>query len=77
MATNETHGTFSDFLVLASPELRPVCEALRDRIAALDADFIEVVWPRQKIACFGVGPRKMTEHYVYTGLQKSHVNPGF
>lgn len=77
MATGETHGTFSDFLALASPELRSICEALRNRIAALDADFVGVAWPRQKIASFGVGPRKMTEHYVYIGLQKSQVNLGF
>jgi hypothetical protein len=43
----------------------------------LDPDFIEVVWPRQQIASFGVGPRKMTEHYAYIGIQGAHVNLGF
>jgi hypothetical protein len=37
----------------------------------------EIVWQRLGIASFGVGPKKMTEHYAYIGVQKSHVNLGF
>jgi hypothetical protein len=37
----------------------------------------EVVWPKQKIVSFGVGPKKMTEHYAYIAVQRSHVNLGF
>jgi hypothetical protein len=62
---------------MASPSLRRVCESLRRVITSLDRDYVEVVWPRQKIASFGVGPRKMTEHYAYIALQSSHVNLGF
>ena len=47
------------------------------RILSLDRSPVEVVWPRQAIASFGVGPRKMTEHYAYIGIHKSHVNLGF
>jgi hypothetical protein len=43
----------------------------------LDKDFVEVVWLRQGIASFGVGPKKMTEHYAYIGIQSSYVNLGF
>lgn len=77
MATNETHGTFSDILAVATPRLRPVCESLRQQIASLHHDFVEVVWPKHKIASFGIGPRKMTEHYAYIAVQDSHVNLGF
>jgi hypothetical protein len=77
MARNETHGNFEDILVVATPELRSVCESLRCLIASLHKGFIEVVWPKQKIASFGVGPRKMTEHYAYIAVQGSHVNLGF
>ncbi len=77
MAANETHGRFDDILVAAAPTLRPVCEALRALVRSLDHDFVEVVWARQKIASFGVGPRKMSEHYVYIAVQRSHVNLGF
>ncbi|MGH8225653.1 MAG: hypothetical protein ACRER1_05840 [Gammaproteobacteria bacterium] len=77
MATNETHGTFDDILATAKPELRVVCEALRRQITSLHGDLVEVVWPNQRIASFGVGPKKMTEHYAYIGVQNSHVNLGF
>jgi hypothetical protein len=77
MATNETHGTFEDLLRGTSPELRAVCVALRELIAALHPGRVEVVWPRQKIASYGFGPKKMTEHYAYIAVQRAHVNLGF
>ena len=77
MATNETHGTFDDILKTAKPELCFVCAALRSLIASLHGRFVEVVWPNLKIASFGVGPKKMTEHYAYIAVQSSHVNLGF
>ncbi len=77
MANNETHGKFEDILVNAKPELRLVCESLRHLIASLHEGFVEVVWPKHEIASYGVGPKKMTEHYAYIGMQASHVNLGF
>jgi hypothetical protein len=77
MATNQTHGSFEDILAVARPELRPLCESLRKLIASLHPGFIEIVWPKHKIASFGVGPKKMTEHYAYIAVQSSHVNLGF
>jgi hypothetical protein len=77
MPINETHGSFEDILRAAGPRLRPLCQSLRNLIASLDKDSVEVVWPRQEIASFGVGPKKMTEHYAYIGIQSSYVNLGF
>ena len=77
MITNSTHGTFDEILVGAQPELRRVCDSLRRIIVSLHLDAVEVVWPRQKIASFGVGPKKMTEHYAYIAVLSSHVNLGF
>lgn len=74
---NPTHGTFDYILRSATPQLRPLCESLRRLIVSLHKDFVEVVWPRQKIASFGVGPKKMTEHYAYIAVLGSHVNLGF
>ncbi|MGA2750241.1 MAG: DUF1801 domain-containing protein [Verrucomicrobiota bacterium] len=77
MPINKTHGSFEDILRAAGPRLRPLCQALRNLVASLDKDFVEVVWLRQEIASFGVGPKKMTEHYAYIGIQSSYVNLGF
>ncbi len=77
MATDALHGKFTDILAIARPDLRAICESLREQIASLHHGFVEVVWPKQKIASFGVGPRKMTEHYAYIAVQESHINLGF
>lgn len=77
MAVNQTHGNFKDILAVASPELRPACGSLRSLVSALHPGFLEVVWPKHKIASFGVGPKKMTQHYAYISVQSSHVNLGF
>jgi hypothetical protein len=77
MPINNTHGSFEDILCAAGPRLRHLCQALRNLVASLDKDFVEVVWLRQEIASFGVGPKKMTEHYAYIGIQSSYVNLGF
>ena len=54
-----------------------VCDFLRELITLLDGAHVEVVWPRHQISSYGVGPKKMTQHYAYIGVQKSHVNLGF
>jgi hypothetical protein len=74
---NPTHGTFDDILASAAPELRLICESLRRLMVGLHKDLVEVVWPRQKIASFGVGPKKMTEHYAYLAVLSLYVNLGF
>jgi hypothetical protein len=51
--------------------------ALREIIHTLHPDFVEIVWPHQKIASYGIGPGKMSEHYAYIGPHKEHVNLGF
>jgi hypothetical protein len=77
MNSNVTHGKFEDILAMAGPELRPVCVALRKLIRGLDKDVVEIVWLNQKIASYGIGPKKMSEHYAYMAVQGNHVNLGF
>ena len=40
-------------------------------------DFHEVIWSTQRIASYGIGPKKMSEHYAYIALHSKHVNLGF
>jgi hypothetical protein len=77
MVKSNTYGNFEDIVGSAKPALRPVCELLRQMIAGLHRDVVEVVWPRQRIASFGVGPRKTSDHYAYVAVYGSHVNLGF
>ena len=77
MSTDSARGNFEDILTPAPPDLRAICSALRAVITRCAGDPVEVVWPRQQIASYGVGPKKMSQHYSYIGVQGSYVNLGF
>ncbi len=72
-----TDATFQDIISIAAPDLRPLCNALRGLIATHHPEFTEVIWPKLKIASFGVGQKKKTQHYAYIAIQPAHVNLGF
>jgi Domain of unknown function (DU1801) len=66
----------SQVLSGASEAMRPVVLALRSLVLAVHPTVTIVAWPRQRIISFGVGPRKMTEHYAYVAVHANHVNLG-
>lgn len=61
----------------ADPEIRELAVATRGLIEEVYPQVVEVAWPRQKIIGYGVGPRKMSEHFCYIALAKEHINLGF
>ncbi len=72
-----TAQTEFEFLLQDVPQnLQPICVELRAIIAQLHPDYVELIWPKQRIASYGVGPKKMPEHYVYIAPQTKHVNLG-
>jgi Domain of unknown function (DU1801) len=64
-------------LFTRSPGLKPIGGALRSLLEQEHEGSLQAVWLPLGIASFGVGPRKLTEHYAYIGVQKEHVNVGF
>jgi hypothetical protein len=72
-----THGTFEDALTDSSSQAKRLARALRELISAVYPDVVEVPWPKQQIIGYGVGPKKMTEHFCYIGVYDTHVNLGF
>ena len=77
MGDNPTHGRFEDITDNLEPELRSICIKLRELISTCHRSFVEIAWTHQGIASYGVGPRKMSEHYAYICPQKNYVNLGF
>lgn len=59
------------------PEITMIGERLRSLIHEMHPDVVEVVWPRQRIIGFGLGPKKGSEHYAYISLHDGHANLGF
>jgi len=77
MKTIETHGTFEEVIGDSSPEVQAISRHLRQLIIDIFPEVIEVPWPKQRIAGYGVGPKKMSEHFCYIGIQNNRVNLGF
>ena len=70
-------GTFAELLADASHDVRAIAEALRALVLDVHGDAVEVVRLGDRAACFGVGPKKMSEAYVYVTPHTQWVNLGF
>ena len=77
MKSIETHGTFEEVIGESTPEVQAMARYLRQLIIDIYPEVIEVPWPKQRVAGYGVGPKKMSEHFCYIGTQSNRVNLGF
>lgn len=75
--SDATQGTFDQLLQIARPPLRSIMERLREIILDIDPNTCEVVRLGDRAATYGVGPKKMSEGYVYILPQTTWVNLGF
>ena len=63
-------------LAQLSPEVAALVVAADDVVRRTDPDVVRIVWPHQKTVGYGVGPKKMSEHYAYLAVHPRHVNLG-
>ena len=70
-------GTFEDFLAITPEQLQTIATKLKEIVISLDPDTCEVVRLGDRAATYGVGPKKMSEGYVYILPYNSWVNLGF
>mgnify|MGYP000591374454 CR=1 FL=1 len=75
--TAEPSGSFKNILNIANSNTKIIAEKLRIFIGSLVPGTIEVVWEKQNIAGYGIGPKKMSEQFCYIAPFKKHVNLGF
>ncbi len=71
------YGTFDDLLDITVPELRPLVKRLREIVLEIDPAAVEVVRLGDRAATYGLGPKKMSEGYVYILPHSRWVNLGF
>ncbi len=60
-----------------SPEVQELAKQARALIYEVMPDAVEVCYPKQNICSYGVGPKKMSEHFCYIGMFARHINLGF
>ena len=77
VTTITTKGTFEEVISKAAPDIQEIAHAARKLLIEVMPDITEVPWGQQKIAGYGVGPKKMAEHFCYIAPFKKHVNLGF
>lgn len=70
-------GRFEELVEGHAEGVVEVMRAARALVGAVLPGVTEVVWPRQGNAGYGVGPKKMSEHFCYIAGNKAHVNLGF
>lgn len=77
MKTIDTYSSFEEAMAGANDLVMQIVIRLRQLILDVYPNAIELPWPKQHIASYGVGPKKMTEHFCYIGVQRNYVNLGF
>jgi hypothetical protein len=75
--SNSKESDFEAILADFDPAVQELARAARALIFDVLPQTVEVVWLRQKIAGYGTGPKKMTEHFSYISPHKKHINFGF
>ena len=71
------NGAFEEVIANATPEMQALAHRARALLADVMPGITEVPWARQKIAGYGIGPKKMSEHFCYLAPYKKHLNLGF
>jgi hypothetical protein len=69
--------SFEDIVKGADPAVEDLANRARDLIKDVLPGVVEVAWPRQRIAGYGVGPKKMSEQFCYIAVLKERINLGF
>jgi hypothetical protein len=67
---------WDDLLAQLAPDVAALVTAADDLVRRTDPDVVRVVWPHQKTVGYGIGPKKMSEHYAYLAVHPRHVNLG-
>lgn len=67
---------FDEVLAGSGGRVRNLAAGTRALIQSVMPDAMEVPWPRQGVIGYGVGQKKMSEHFCYVAVHGDHVNLG-
>lgn len=68
---------FYEIISKHATEIQTLAFAARHLIFQIFPKVVEVPWVVQGTIGYGVGPKKMSEHFVWMAAHKKHVNLGF
>ena len=70
-------GPFTEMVAGSPPEIAELAFGARRLIFEVLPRTVEVVWPQQRTAGYGTGPKKMTEHFCWLAPFSRHLVFGF
>jgi predicted GNAT family acetyltransferase len=70
-------SAFTEIVSRQSPAVQELAYRTRSLIYQFFPGVVEVPWVHQGTIGYGVGPKKMSEHFSWLSAHKSHVNLGF
>lgn len=70
-------SVFTEMTSAAPPAIQHLARDCRALIREVLPQVVEVVWPRQKTAGYGTGPKKSTEQFCWITPHTEHVTFGF
>jgi hypothetical protein len=70
-------SAFEKFLAGLPEKVAALVAAADEAVRSVDPTVTQVLWPHQRTVGYGIGPRKMSEHYAYLDVYDRHINLGF
>ncbi|MGY1772145.1 hypothetical protein [Blastococcus sp. SYSU D00813] len=70
-------GDLEELLAAVGQEVADLVRAADALVRRIDPEVVRVVWPHQETVGYGIGPKKMSEHYAYLDVHARHLNLGF
>jgi len=71
------NGSFDGIIDRSPRKVQSIAKELRGILASVLPGVTEVPWEKQRTIGYGIGPKKMSQHFCYLGPQKDYVNLGF
>ena len=68
---------YGEIVNQARQEVKDLTDYAKALIQDIMPEVVELAWPKQNIVSYGVGPKKMSEHFCYIALFKERINLGF
>lgn len=68
---------FESIIFDYSEEIKEIARGVRNEFYKVFPDVDETIWVKQGTVGYGVGPKKMSEHFGWIMIAKKHVNMGF
>lgn len=77
MSSTTVENGFDTIVSKVDSSVRDLAVKNRELIREVYQKGAEVPWLNQNVIGYGVGPKKMSEHFCYIAVHHDHINLGF